>query len=214
MRVSFAVVLSLGVTITIVGAVVGFSELLSSRFLGAAFVFGLGAAAVGIAILIARAAWGSPFWDDTYRPGPGTNIMEQPGLSLWLTDRPDRNLEAFTLDVGNRDDFVRLIAWVLDDLPPAAHRGLEHIAIEVSDGRRGRAYGLFKRDRASQDAFHDRIVIFRDALASDFSSDVRQLRPQLARIILQAIAYREQCDKLGVSRARSVFNRADSHLAV
>ena len=88
----------------------------------------------------------------------------------------------------------------IDELPLEFHRALEHVAIVVSDERRGAsgAYGLYQGDTVARDYFHDRIVIFRDTLMRDFGHDPELLKAQVTRTVRHELAHHLGWDEKGV----------------
>ncbi len=107
------------------------------------------------------------------------------------------------VDPSDEEDFRALVRSAVDDLPLEFHRALEHVAIVVADGgarvRAGRGrravYGQYQGDMVAEDYFHDRIVIFRDALVRDFGHDPDALREQVLRTVR-----RELADRLDIGR--------------
>ena len=83
-----------------------------------------------------------------------------------------------------------LVREALDELPLEFHAALEHVAVVISDGGRGRrAYGLYEGDTVARDFFADRIVIFRDTLVRDFGHDPELLRAQVSRTVRHELAH-------------------------
>jgi predicted Zn-dependent protease with MMP-like domain len=101
-------------------------------------------------------------------------------------------------DPSDEEDFKALVRSAMDDLPLEFHRALEHVAIVVADGgarvRSGRGrpavYGQYQGDTVSEDYFHDRILIFRDALVRDFGHDHDALREQVLLTVRRELSQR------------------------
>jgi len=105
------------------------------------------------------------------------------------------------LDPLDDEDFEELVRDALDDLPDLLRNALRHVAVVVSDdGRRHRAYGLYRGDGVARDNYADRIVIFRDTLRRDFGHDPDRLRDQVTRTVRHELAHHVGFDELGVSR--------------
>src|SRR5882757_3793214 len=109
--------------------------------------------------------------------------------------------EFMELDPLDDEDFEELVRDALDDLPDLLRNALAHVAVVISDGGRRRgAYGLYQGDGATNDNFHDRIVIFRDTLRRDFGHEPDELREQVTRTVRHELAHHVGFDELGVSR--------------
>jgi predicted Zn-dependent protease with MMP-like domain len=101
-------------------------------------------------------------------------------------------------DPSDEEDFKALVRSAVDDLPLEFHRALEHVAIVVADGgarvRMGRGrravYGQYEGDTVAEDYFHDRILIFRDALVRDFGHDHDALREQVLLTVRRELSQR------------------------
>jgi predicted Zn-dependent protease with MMP-like domain len=204
-RVLVSAVVALTVGVGVASLLAGFSDSLAVRLLQGLAVFGAGAIVIGGAVvfaLVRLANWRDPeselefdelverterlaaedSWGDVedYEPGSGED---------------DDDL----FDPGDEDDFKALVRAAVDDLPLEFHRALEHVAIVVSDGGRGRgAYGLYQGGTVTRDYFHDRILIFRDTLVRDFGHDPDLLRAQVTRTVRHELAHHLGWDENGV----------------
>jgi hypothetical protein len=111
------------------------------------------------------------------------------------------NGEGF-IGIEGREAFCAILASVVAEMPASVHQGLEHIAIEVSDGRYGSAYGAMRRSRRRQAVFKRSIVIFRDTLVSEVGHDLPLLRGHISATIVDALALPD-ADPLARARWRS-----------
>jgi predicted Zn-dependent protease with MMP-like domain len=116
-----------------------------------------------------------------------------------LSADPD---EAAFLDLDPYDDadFAELVRDALDDLPDLLRAALDrNVAVVISDqGRRHRAYGLYRGDGAHRDDHADQIIIFRDTLRRDFGHDPDLLREQVTITVRHELAHHIGFDELGV----------------
>jgi predicted Zn-dependent protease with MMP-like domain len=104
------------------------------------------------------------------------------------------------LDPYDDEDFAELVRDAMDDLPDLLRAALErNVAVVISDdGRRHRAYGLYRGDGAHRDNFSDQIIIFRDTLRRDFGHDPDLLREQVTITVRHELAHHIGFDELGV----------------
>jgi len=190
-----AMVLSFGV-VTLID---GFSDSVAVRLLQGLAVFGLGAAVVGGAVVLALvrlAGWRDPESERDFealveRSERLAAGEEWAGLEDWDPDLDgfdDDDSDADPLD--DEEEFRALVRRAVEELPLEFHHALEHVAIVISDsGRERRAYGLYQGDTVAHDHFHDRIVIFRDTLLRDFGHDPELLRRQVTRTVRHELAH-------------------------
>ncbi|HUZ26685.1 MAG TPA: metallopeptidase family protein [Solirubrobacteraceae bacterium] len=180
--------------------VTGFSDSFVIRLLQGAAVFGAGAVILGgtvLLVMIRMAGWQDPESDEAFdaivERAERLAASESWGESL---DEADDEPE---YELATEEDFEALVRSALDDLPLEFHRALEHVAVVVSDGGRGRgAYGLYQGDTVANDYFHDRIVIFRDTLLRDFGHDPQLLKAQVVRTVRHELAHHLGWDEKGV----------------
>jgi predicted Zn-dependent protease with MMP-like domain len=167
---------------------------------GAVLLFG------GLAWIVLRMAdWRSPASEEEFdEVVERSERLAREGLSgddEWDEDDEDDDDEYGWdgLDPHDRDDFERLVALALDDLPLEFQRALEQVPVVVSDkGRRRRAYGLYEGDGVARDNFPDRIVIFRDTLVRDFGHDAERLRAEVTRTVRHELAHHLGWNEPGV----------------
>jgi predicted Zn-dependent protease with MMP-like domain len=196
-RILLSALAALTIALGVVSLISGFSDSLAVRLLQGVAVFGLGAAIVGGAVVVALirlAGWRDPQSEEDFEAlvqrsehlaaGEASDAEQ---VEDW--EQPDDEDDE-DLYVDDEDDFKALVHAALDDLPLEFHHALEHVAVVVADGGRGRhAYGLYQGDTVSQDYFHDRIVIFRDTLLRDFGHDPALLRAQVTRTVRHELAH-------------------------
>jgi predicted Zn-dependent protease with MMP-like domain len=108
--------------------------------------------------------------------------------------------EFLELDPYRDEDFEELVREALDDLPDLLQEALRrNVGVVISDdGRRHRAYGLYRGDGVSRDDVPDQIVIFRDTLRRDFGHDAELLREQVTITVRHELAHHLGADELGV----------------
>jgi predicted Zn-dependent protease with MMP-like domain len=204
-RIGFAALVALCAGLSAVVAMQGFSTDDGVKLLETIAVIGLVAAVVfggAIAIGLRLADWREPTSEEEFeRVVERSERLAREGLSgdeEW-DDEDDDDYGWDGLDPRDRDDFDRLVALALDDLPLEFQRALEQVPVVVSDkGRRRRAYGLYEGDGAARDNFPDRIVIFRDTLVRDFGHDAERLRAEVTRTVRHELAHHLGWNEPGV----------------
>ena len=124
-----------------------------------------------------------------------------------VTGRPAAEHSGATLPQSphdDSDDFARIVAESLDEIPDEFLRTLDHVAVLVGDDGTGHgAYGLYEGAGIRGTGVPARIVVFRDALSHDFGDDPDRLAAEIRRTVLHELAhhlgYREQgVAKLGL----------------
>ncbi len=95
------------------------------------------------------------------------------------------------------DEFARIVADTLDELPDEFLRTLDHVAVLIGeDGTSRGAYGLYEGAGVAGTDVPARIVVFRDTLSRDFGADPARLAAEIRRTVLHELAhhlgYREQ----------------------
>ncbi|MBV9004794.1 MAG: metallopeptidase family protein [Solirubrobacterales bacterium] len=204
-RILLSALAALTVGLGAVSLIAGFSDSFPLRLLQGIAVFGAGAVIIGGAVVLAMirlAGWKDPESEEDFEA-----IVERAerlaAEGSW-GDVEDYGVEGEgededLFDPSNDEDFKALVRAAIDDLPLEFHRALEHVAVVVSDGGRGRrAYGLYQGDTVAQDYFHDRIVIFRDTLVRDFGHDPELLRAQVTRTVRHELAHHLGWGETGV----------------
>ena len=108
--------------------------------------------------------------------------------------------EFLELDPYRDEDFEELVREALDELPDLLQEALRrNVGVVISDdGRRHRAYGLYRGDGVARDNFPDQIIIFRDTLRRDFGHDADLLREQVTVTVRHELAHHLGADELGV----------------
>jgi predicted Zn-dependent protease with MMP-like domain len=205
-RILLSAVAALTIVLGAMSLISGFSDTPGVRLLQGLAVFGLGAAVVGGAVVLALirlAAWRDPQSEEEFEAivqrserlaadGDGDDWLD---LEDWEPSHEDDE----PVYLEDDEDFRALVRSALDELPLEFHRALEHVAVVVSDGGAGRrAYGLYQGDTVARDHFHDRIVIFKDTLLRDFGHDPALLRAQVQRTVRHELAHHLGWDEEGV----------------
>jgi predicted Zn-dependent protease with MMP-like domain len=205
-RVLTAAAISLLLGLAFVAIAWGYSDSWLVGMLERMAVFAAGAVVVfgGLAWIVLRMAdWRAPESEEEFEQVvERSERLAREGLAgddEWDEDDEDDDYGWDGLDPHDRDDFDRLVALALDDLPFEFQRALEHVPVVVSDkGRRRRAYGLYEGDGAARDNFPDRIVIFRDTLVRDFGDDAERLRAEVTRTVRHELAHHLGYNEPGV----------------
>ncbi|MBV9800365.1 MAG: metallopeptidase family protein [Solirubrobacterales bacterium] len=208
-RILLSALAALTVGLGAVSLIAGFSDSFPLRLLQGVAVFGAGAVIIGGAVVLAMirlAGWKDPESEEDFEAiveraerlaaeGSWGDVEDYEGEGEGEDSSEDQDL----FDPSNDEDFKALVRAAIDDLPLEFHRALEHVAVVVSDGGRGRrAYGLYQGDTVAQDYFHDRIVIFRDTLVRDFGHDPELLRAQVTRTVRHELAHHLGWGETGV----------------
>lgn len=112
----------------------------------------------------------------------------------------DHALPAVTIiTVDAEPDFEQYVVDAIDRLPAEFQHVLEQVAVVVSDlGHEYKAYGFYEGDGVARDNFHDRILIFRDTLKSDFGHDPKLLADQVERTLRHELAHHLGWEEHGV----------------
>ena len=112
---------------------------------------------------------------------------------------PDE-MEFLELDPFRDEDFEELVREALDELPDLLQEALRrNVGVVISDdGRKHRAYGLYRGDGVARDTVPDQIIIFRDTLRRDFGHDADMLREQVTITVRHELAHHLGADELGV----------------
>jgi predicted Zn-dependent protease with MMP-like domain len=193
----FATLASLIAAVGLITLVVGYSPNSAVRALQVLTVLGLGAAVIGGAIMLALvhlADWHAPEEDFEMIVRRAERLAAEQEWDDGEDYGWDEDSDA--LEYGDEEEFQALVHEAVDELPLEFHRTLEHVALVIADssarvrvGRGRRAvYGMFEGDTTTHDYFHDRVVIFRDALIRDFGHDPELLREQISRTVQRELS--------------------------
>jgi predicted Zn-dependent protease with MMP-like domain len=124
-------------------------------------------------------------------------------VTVWLTERDSMSEHEFERLVERsealadhpqvaleQNEFDRLVAEAIDELPEEFRAALEKVPVVVS--RRGAehgAYGHYYGDTIARDNYEERIVIYQDTLERDFGHDPDLLRAQVTRTLRHEVAH-------------------------
>ncbi len=203
-RILLSAAAALTVALGAISLIAGFSDSPAIRLLQGLAVFGLGAAVVGGAVVLALirlAGWRDPASEEDFEALVERTERLAAGEDGWdeVEDWEPLDDEEDETYLEDDEDFRALVRSALEELPLEFHRALEHVAVVISDGgRRRRAYGLYQGDTVARDHFHDRIVIFKDTLVRDFGDNPALLRAQVTRTVRHELAHHLGWDENGV----------------
>lgn len=100
-------------------------------------------------------------------------------------------------------EFARLVAGCLDELPEEFLAALEHVPVVVSDeGSVHGAYGLYHGAGVAHADIPAQILIFRDTLTRDFGHDPVLLRAEIRRTVRHELAHHLGYGEAGVAALR------------
>jgi predicted Zn-dependent protease with MMP-like domain len=198
-RIGFAALIALSVALSAIALLQGFHESFLIRLLETASLVFLGAAVIGggmMMIGLRMADWKEPESEAEFdRIVERSERLARDGVSA----EPDE-MDFLELDPLNDEDFEELVREALDELPDLLQEALRrNVGVVISDdGRRHRAYGLYRGDGVARDNFPDQIIIFRDTLRRDFGHDPELLREQVTITVRHELAHHLGADELGV----------------
>jgi predicted Zn-dependent protease with MMP-like domain len=198
-RIAFAAVIALCVGLSVIVALRGFSPNGAMRALETLAVVAALFAVIGgafVAIGLRMADWREPEDEAEFE-----KVVERSErLARQGTAADPEEMEFLDLDPFRDEDFDELVREALDELPDLLQEALRrNVAVVVSDeGRRTRAYGLYRGDGVSRDNVPDQIIIFRDTLRRDFGHDPDLLREQVTITVRHELAHHLGADELGV----------------
>jgi predicted Zn-dependent protease with MMP-like domain len=198
-RIGFAAVIALCVGLSAIALLNGFHSSYPIRLLETLALVILGGAIIGgamMAIGLRMAGWEEPESErDFDRIVERSERLAREGTSA----EPDE-MEFMDLDPYRDEDFEELVKEALDELPDLLQDALRrNVGVVISDdGRRHRAYGLYRGDGVARDNFPDQIIIFRDTLRRDFGHDPDVLREQVTITVRHELAHHLGADELGV----------------
>lgn len=198
-RIGFAALIALSVALSAIALLQGFHDVFLIRLLETASLVFLGAAVIGggmMMIGLRMADWKEPESEAEFdRIVERSERLAREGTSA----EPDE-MDFMDLDPLNDEDFEELVREALDELPDLLQEALRrNVGVVISDdGRRHRAYGLYRGDGVARDNFPDQIIIFRDTLRRDFGHDPELLREQVTITVRHELAHHLGADELGV----------------
>jgi predicted Zn-dependent protease with MMP-like domain len=198
-RIGLAAVLALSVGLSAIALLNGFHTSYPIRLLETLALVVLGGAIIGgalMAIGLRLADWRDPESEQDFdRIVERSERLARDGLSA----EPDE-MEFMDLDPYRDEDFEELVREALDELPDLLQDALRrNVGVIISDqGRRHRAYGLYRGDGVSRDNVPDQIIVFRDTLRRDFGHDADLLREQVTITVRHELAHHLGADELGV----------------
>ena len=198
-RIAFAAVVALCVGLSAVVAMQGFSANGALRAVETVAVVVTAFAIIGgvfVAIGLRMADWREPEDEAEFE-----RVVERSErLARAGTAAEPEEGEFLELDPYRDADFEELVREALDELPDLLQEALRrNVGVVISDdGRRHRAYGLYRGDGVSRDNVPDQIIIFRDTLRRDFGHDADLLREQVTITVRHELAHHLGADELGV----------------
>jgi predicted Zn-dependent protease with MMP-like domain len=198
-RIAFAAAVALGIALSGIVALQGFSPNGLLRALETIAVVGTVFAVIGgvfVTIGLRMADWREPEDEAEFeRVVERSERLAQAGTAA----DPEEG-EFLELDPFRDSDFEELVREALDELPDLLQEALRrNVGVVISDaGRRHRAYGLYRGDGVARDNVPDQIIIFRDTLRRDFGHDADLLREQVTITVRHELAHHLGADELGV----------------
>jgi predicted Zn-dependent protease with MMP-like domain len=198
-RIAFAAAVALCIGLTLIVALQGFSTNGLLRAVQTLAVIAAVAALIGgvfVAIGLRMADWREPESEEEFE-----RVVERSErLARQGTAADPEETEFLDLDPFSDDDFEELVREALDELPDLLQEALQrNVGVMISDdGRRHRAYGLYRGDGVARDNVPDQIFIFRDTLRRDFGHDPELLREQVTITVRHELAHHLGADELGV----------------
>jgi predicted Zn-dependent protease with MMP-like domain len=198
-RIGFAALVALGAGLTAIVALQGFSPNGLIRAIETIAVVGTVFGVIGalfVAIGLRMADWRDPEDEAEFEKV----VVRSERLARQGTAADPEEEEFLDLDPFRDDDFDELVREALDELPDLLQEALRrNVGVVISDdGRRHRAYGLYRGDGVARDNFPDQIIIFRDTLRRDFGHDADLLREQVTITVRHELAHHLGADELGV----------------
>ncbi len=198
-RIAFAATIALCVGLTGIVAMQGFSANGLLRAVQTIAVVGTVFAVIGgvfVAIGLRMADWRDPESEAEF-----DKVVERSErLARAGTAADPEETDFLDLDPFSDEDFEELVREALDELPDLLQEALRrNVGVMISDdGRRHRAYGLYRGDGVARDEVPDQIFIFRDTLRRDFGHDADLLREQVTITVRHELAHHLGADELGV----------------
>jgi predicted Zn-dependent protease with MMP-like domain len=198
-RIAFAALVALCAGLTAVVALQGFSPNGAVRGIETIAVVITVFAVIGglfVAIGLRMADWRDPEDEAEFEKV----VQRSERLAQAGTAADPEEMEFLDLDPFRDEDFDELVREALDELPDLLQEALRrNVGVVISDdGRRHRAYGLYRGDGVARDNYPDQIIIFRDTLRRDFGHDADLLREQVTITVRHELAHHLGADELGV----------------
>ncbi|HEX8084977.1 MAG TPA: metallopeptidase family protein [Solirubrobacteraceae bacterium] len=198
-RIAFAAAVALGIALSAMVALDGFSPNGAVRALQTVAVVGTVFAVIGgifVTIGLRMADWRDPEDEADFE----RVVQRSERLARAGTAADPEEMEFLELDPFRDEDFEELVREALDELPDLLQEALRrNVGVVISDaGRRHRAYGLYRGDGVARDNVPDQIIIFRDTLRRDFGHDPDMLREQVTITVRHELAHHLGADELGV----------------
>ena len=198
-RMVAAAVFALCIGLSVIALLQGFHSSYPIRLLQTAAIVVVGLFAIGGAMMSIGLRMAD--WRETEDEEEFEKVVERSErLARAGTAADPEEVDFLDLDPFRDEDFDELVREALDELPDLLQEALRrNVAVVVSDdGRRTRAYGLYRGDGVSRDNVPDQIIIFRDTLRRDFGHDPDLLREQVTITVRHEIAHHLGADELGV----------------
>ena len=198
-RIAFAAVVALGIGLSAIVAMRGFSDNGLLRAVETIAVVGTVFAVIGgifVTIGLRMADWREPEDEAEFE-----RVVERSErLARAGTAADPEETEFLDLDPFRDEDFEELVREALDELPDLLQEALgRNVGVVISDdGGRHRAYGLYRGDGVARDNVPDQIIIFRDTLRRDFGHDTDLCREQILITVRHELAHHVGFDELGV----------------
>ena len=198
-RIAFAALVALCAGLTAIVALQGFSANGAIRAVQTLAVVVSVFAVIGglfVAIGLRMADWRDPEDEADFEEV----VQRSERLARQGTAADPEEEEFLDLDPFRDEDFEELVREALDELPDLLQEALRrNVGVVISDdGRRHRAYGLYRGDGVARDSVPDQIIIFRDTLRRDFGHDADLLREQVTITVRHELAHHLGADELGV----------------
>lgn len=198
-RIGLAALFALCAGLAVITLVDGYSQTYPIKLLQTISLVIIGGGVIGgimMAIGLRMADWREPESEKDFdKIVDRTERLARMGTAA----EPDE-MDFLELDPYRDEDFEELVREALDELPDLLQEALQrNVGVVISDdGRRHRAYGLYRGDGVARDNFPDQIIIFRDTLRRDFGHDPELLREQVTITVRHELAHHLGADELGV----------------
>jgi predicted Zn-dependent protease with MMP-like domain len=198
-RIGFAALFALCAGLAAIALLDGFSVSYPLRLLETLAIVVIGLGVIGGAMMalgLRLADWRDPESEQDF-----DRVVERSErLARDGTAAEPGEMDFLELDPYRDEDFEELVREALDELPDLLQEALRrNVGVVISDdGRRHRAYGLYRGDGVARDNFPDQIIIFRDTLRRDFGHDAEMLRDQVTITVRHELAHHLGADELGV----------------